>query len=76
MSVEISKNKKTGVVICGGPCATGCGKKSKTYGVDYPIAPELDISEKSEKDGWTFNCDFFAMCMGHTNLCPTCSNKK
>lgn len=78
MSVIVAKNKKTAVIVCGGPCVAkglGCGAKSKAYPVSSPAAPELSASEASEKDGWTFDCGFWAMALGHTNLCPECTKR-
>lgn len=75
MSVTTAKNKKTAVVVCGGPRVTGCGATSSAYPVGR-CAPDLDASEASEKDGWSFDCDVWAMMLGHSNLCPNCTQPK
>ena len=71
-----------------GAVILGDGKKAKGYLVcdackaeskKYPcptVAPELDVCEAAEKDGWSYSMGFLAMFLGHTCLCPACTTGK
>ena len=49
-----------------------CGRKSEPVDV-HSVAADLDACEQLEPVGWTFDCDFFAMALGHTVRCPICN---